>query len=71
MDIGDILLAQGVVTREQLSHAQQSAALGKRVDQALVETGVITEDRILKALAEELGMRFVEVDETAGEISSP
>ncbi len=63
MDIGDILLAQGVVTRDQLSHAQQSSTPGKRIDQALVDMGVVTEDRVLKALADELGMRFVEVDE--------
>ena len=63
MDIGDILLAQGVVTRDQLSHAQQASTPGKRIDQALVDMGVVTEDRVLKALADELGMRFVEVDE--------
>ncbi|MCY2965332.1 MAG: ATPase, T2SS/T4P/T4SS family, partial [Planctomycetota bacterium] len=63
MDIGDILLAQGVVSREQLLHATQKSAPGKRIDQQLVESGVVTEDKILKALAEELGMRFVEVDE--------
>ena len=63
MDIGDILLAQGVVTRDQLTQTQQSSAPGKRIDQALVDTGVVTEDRVLKALADELGMRYVEMDE--------
>lgn len=63
MEIGEILLAQGVVNRSQLQQAEQNAAPGKRLDQQVIEMGLATEDRVLQALADELGMRYIEIDE--------
>jgi type II secretion system protein E len=62
MDIGDILLAQGVVSREQLNAAQHAAGGSKRVDRQLVDSGLLTEDQVLRALGDELGMRLVDID---------
>jgi hypothetical protein len=62
MEIGEILLAQNVITREQMQLAQQHAA-GRRLDRQVVEMGLASEDRVLQALASELGMRYVELAE--------
>jgi general secretion pathway protein E/type IV pilus assembly protein PilB len=64
MEIGEILLAQGVVNREQLTSAQ-ARANGRRLDQQIVEMGLATEDQVLQALANELGMRYVELGEVS------
>ncbi|AMV18373.1 GspE/PulE family protein [Planctomyces sp. SH-PL14] len=56
MDIGALLLQRGLIQSHQLAGIRGN---GRRVDQILVEQGVITEEAALKALADELGMRFV------------
>uniref|UniRef100_A0A7C2P0Z9 Type II/IV secretion system protein n=1 Tax=Schlesneria paludicola TaxID=360056 RepID=A0A7C2P0Z9_9PLAN len=60
MDIGSVLVRRGVITREQLS-AVLPTINGTRLDRALIERGVVTEEAALRAFADELGMRFVEV----------
>src|SRR5258708_2406522 len=60
MDIGEILLLQNVVSREQMQLARQNAN-GRRLDHQVVEMGLATEEQVLQALATELGMRYVEL----------
>lgn len=60
MDIGSVLVRNGVITPEQLQE-QLPLINGTRLDRALVERGVVSEEAVLRAFAEELGMRFVEV----------
>lgn len=62
MDIGEILLLQNVVSREQIQLARQNAN-GRRLDHQVVEMGLATEEQVLQALASELGMRYVELAE--------
>jgi hypothetical protein len=62
MDIGEILLLQNVVTREQVQLAREHAN-GKRLDRQVVEMGLASEEQVLQALASELGMRYVELSE--------
>ncbi len=62
MDIGEILLLQNVVSKEQIQLARQSAN-GRRLDHQVVEMGLATEEQVLQALASELGMRYVELAE--------
>ena len=62
MEIGEILLSQGLIDREQMQLAQ-SRANGRRLDHQIVEMGLATEDQVLQALASELGMRYVELGE--------
>ena len=74
MDIGELFLQRGLVTREQLGIAASQSA-GRRIDCVLVETGLVNEEDALKALADALGLKFVdlqsvEIDrELAGEVS--
>jgi general secretion pathway protein E/type IV pilus assembly protein PilB len=60
MDIGEILLLQNVVSREQIQLAKQNAN-GKRLDHQVVEMGLASEEQVLQALASELGMKYVEL----------
>jgi len=60
MDIGNVLVRRGALTREQLQ-AALPLVNGTRLDRALIEHGIITEEAALRALAAEFGMRFVEV----------
>ena len=60
MDIAQTLIRHGLVTKPQVEAALPQAA-GKRVDRVLVEMGIVKEDDVLRAFAEELGMDFVEV----------
>ena len=62
MDIGEILLLQNVLTREQIQLARQNAN-GRRLDHQVVEMGLATEEQVLQALASELGMRYIELAE--------
>ena len=60
MDIGDLLISRGLLDRQQLDLARTEAN-GRRVDQAAVAMQLVPEDRMLQILAEEFGMRYVEL----------
>jgi type II secretion system protein E len=60
LNIGDLFLKRGLVNREQLDTATRDAA-GRRIDCALVEMGLVSEEDALKVLAEALGLSFVEL----------
>lgn len=60
MDIGDMLLDRGLLSLPELDSIRQQAN-GKRIDQVAVEQGLLTEEQALRALGDELGMRFVEL----------
>ena len=62
MNIGAIFLTQGLVNQQQLKIAQEQAA-GRRIDQVLVEMGVVREEDSLRVLADELGMAFLDLKE--------
>ena len=51
---------RGLVTREQLVMAASQCA-GRRIDCVLVETGLVNEEDALKALADALGLKFVDL----------
>jgi general secretion pathway protein E/type IV pilus assembly protein PilB len=60
VDIGELFLQRGLLTRDQLDLANIQAA-GRRLDSTLVEMGIVNEEDSLKALAEALGLTFVEL----------
>ena len=60
MDIAQTLIRHGLVSRQQIDSALPQVA-GRRLDRALIELGLVNEDEVLKAFAEELGMPFIEV----------
>tara|TARA_R110002072_G_scaffold42064_20_gene118613 strand:+ start:25918 stop:27648 length:1731 start_codon:yes stop_codon:yes gene_type:complete len=60
--LGQILVAQGAINAEQadqgLKHGKET---GKRLGEALVDLGVIEEMVVLKALAAQYGMKYVDL----------
>ena len=60
MEISEVLIRRGLITADQGQSARLQSN-GKRVDQVLIEMGVVTEEDALQAFADELGMRFVDL----------
>ncbi|MGH7127975.1 MAG: GspE/PulE family protein, partial [Planctomycetaceae bacterium] len=60
MDIGEVLLRRELIDAQQLELARGQAN-GRRVDQVAVEMGLLTEETALKALADEFGLRFLDL----------
>jgi type IV pilus assembly protein PilB len=62
--LGDILLEDGLVTQEQLVDAhEEHQRLGRALGRVLVDRGVLTESQLVAALAQQIGMRFVDLTE--------
>ena len=65
MALGAILLSQGLVTNEQLDHAtREQSRAGERLEHTLARLGFASTEQVMRALAEELAMPFVRLDET-------
>ena len=63
MDLGRLLIECGLITEQQLELAQQTEP-GQRIDQALVQMGILREEEALRLLSNELGMPFVDLKNT-------
>ncbi len=65
--VGDILINEGLVSRQQVEQAFEKQKSGKkmRVGEMLIEQGLITEDQLLEALAEKFQMRFLDLTHIA------
>jgi len=60
--IGDHLIAQQLITQEQLEAALQSQKnTSKKLGAALIELGAITHDQLLNFLAEQLNIEYVDI----------
>ena len=66
MDAGEILLKRGLLDQGQLDQARQK---GGDLVEHVVSMGMLREDELLKALAEELGIDFVDLRETDVDLS--
>jgi general secretion pathway protein E/type IV pilus assembly protein PilB len=66
MDVGQVLLRKGLVSETQLADARRAAAAGqgKALHLVLTDSGIIDESTALEALAEALGMAFVDLTAT-------
>lgn len=60
MDLGELLVHEGLVSREQIAEAR-SAHAGSRIDHALIRMGAVTEDAVLRALCTEFGMKYIDL----------
>ena len=62
--VGDILVTEGLVTRQQVDEAlaNQQSGKKKKIGQLLVECGLISEDQLLSALSTKFRMRFVSLE---------
>ena len=63
MEIGEVLLRRGLITREQCDLTRRQSN-GKRLDHAVVDLGYVTEEDVLRAFGEELGMQFFDLKDT-------
>src|SRR5438093_8183506 len=63
MDVSHILLRKGLVTEEQLAEVRRhpTSIQGKPLHRALIDLGLLDEATVLAALAEALGMPFVDL----------
>ena len=62
--LGDILIEGGLVTRDQLDSAVlEQNRLGRSLGRVLVDQGVLTESQLVASLAEQIGMRFVDLSD--------
>src|SRR5258706_14611692 len=58
--LGDVLVAQKLISQEQLKHALEAQKRsGRRLGRVLVDEGVLTEEHIAEALARQLGLPFL------------
>jgi type IV pilus assembly protein PilB len=58
--LGDFLVAQGLVTEDQLSKAlKHQKDAGKMLGRSLIDLGFLTEKEMVKALGEQLGVQYV------------
>ena len=60
MEVGDLLEKRGLVSSDDLRRARAEAD-GQRIDHVLVAMGLVDEEDALRAMAADLGMRFVEL----------
>ncbi len=63
MEIGQAFVDRGLITAQQLELAR-SQPNGKRIDLQLIEMGIVTEEDALKILADELGMEYINLQQT-------
>jgi type IV pilus assembly protein PilB len=60
--LGDILLEGGLVTATQLQVAfEEHQRAGRALGRVLVDQGVLSETQLVAALAQQIGMRFIEL----------
>ncbi len=60
--LGDFLVEQGIITREQLREAlKYHHEKGIRLGRALIELGFVSEDQIIRALSEQLNVQYVKL----------
>lgn len=61
--LGDILIADGKVTPEQIEEALQlQKTLGKRLGEVLVDTNIITEEEIIEAIVKQTGIPRIDLN---------
>ncbi len=60
--LGEILTAKGLVTQEQIAeHLGKAEHKGKRIGEVLIAAGLISEEDLAQALAEQRGLRFLDL----------
>jgi hypothetical protein len=65
--LGQLLVARGWITVQQLTRAlQNQGVVGGRLGTCLIEMDALSEDNLLKALAEQLGVPAVSLDDLRG-----
>jgi type IV pilus assembly protein PilB len=69
--LGDLLVAQGVIKQEQLNAALKTQKeSGEPLGRVLVKTGLVTEADLLRILANQLGLDYVDLNEYKIDLSA-
>ncbi len=64
--LGEILIAEGALTEHQLMDAiDEQRSRGQSLGRTLVELGMISESQLVRALAQQVGMEFVELGDVS------
>ena len=66
--LGDLLVSSGMITEKQLDDAlviQKSSGKGQRLGTVLIENGFITENQLIETLQMQLGVDFIDLNNTA------
>jgi type IV pilus assembly protein PilB len=62
--LGELLLARGLITEEQLEMARhQASQRGRSLGRIVIEMGFVTEAGLVSILAEQLGLEFIDLTE--------
>ena len=62
MSIGEVLLEKGLITAKDLADAVAARKrTGQRLDRALLESGCVSEEQLLRATSEQLGIPMVDL----------
>lgn len=77
MRLGDLLIAAGAITEEQLQTALQTQKQsGQRLGDVLIDSGIITQRQLIDALQMQLGVDYIDLTPRvysggAGQICAP
>ena len=69
MEAGEILMKRGLLDQRQVHLSRQKQTDGKRLDQAAVELGFVSEEAALRALGDAVGLDYVDLSETKIDLS--
>jgi general secretion pathway protein E/type IV pilus assembly protein PilB len=69
MEAGEILLSKGLLDERQLRVLRENSQVGTRPDRVAVQMGFVTEEQALVALADALGMIFVDLTTAEPDLS--
>jgi general secretion pathway protein E len=69
MEAGSILVKRGLLTTQQLSQLRQDRPEATRLDVAAVDSGLVSEEAALRALGDEVGIPFVDLEQQTIDLS--
>jgi len=61
MELGEVLFKRGLLDERQLELVRQTKSEGRRLDQVAVEMGLVSEEAVLTAIGEEIGLEFIDL----------
>ncbi len=61
MELGQLFVDEGLITAEQLATAREAQS-DERIDQSLIQLGMVSEDQVLKAFSAEFSIPYVDLN---------
>ncbi len=69
MEAGEILFNRGLLSEQQLEATRGAQSNGARLDQIAVELGFVSEEQVLRALGDEVGIDYLDLTEVKIDLS--